>query len=259
MPPLNLEALSPQPKHLGQCGQCPYFTAGSALICYTCSLRSIDPLPEAVERCDSCEQRITEDECGNPVCHWPSRGFEWNAAIGMRSGLLKRVGDTFKLQGTKAWGIILGRLLAGFLEAQRDRFAPFDLIIPSPGWIGEGARLPWDHAAEVVRWAADAATTPWPFDLEPVIVRANYVPPLKELRTWKARRERAETTLRESLRVVAEDKVRRKNVLVYDDIFTDGFTLREIARALRAAGARTVCGITLMRQPYSPRAATPAP
>ncbi|MGH2498728.1 MAG: ComF family protein [Candidatus Limnocylindria bacterium] len=258
-PPIKLETLDPQPKRLGKCGQCPYFEAGSAPICLTCSLRSIDPLPDPADRCPRCEQRLTEGECKNWVCDWSSRGYEWNAAIGMRSGELKRVGDAFKLQGVQPWGIILGRLLAGFLDAQRERFAPFDLIIPSPGWTGQGAALPWDHAAEVVRWAADTSTTSWPFELEPVIIRTKSVPPLKELRSWKARKERAETVLRESLKVVAPEKVRRKDVLVYDDIFTDGFMLREVARALRSAGATRVCGVTLMRQPYVPKAAGHAP
>lgn len=38
--------------------------------------------------------------------------------------------------------------------------------------------------------------------------------------------------------------------LVYDDVFTDGLTLREIARKLRDAGATRVCGVTLCRQEY---------
>jgi predicted amidophosphoribosyltransferase len=43
-------------------------------------------------------------------------------------------------------------------------------------------------------------------------------------------------------------------VLVFDDVFTDGFTLREVARALQAAGANSVCGVTLTRQPFRRRA-----
>jgi predicted amidophosphoribosyltransferase len=38
---------------------------------------------------------------------------------------------------------------------------------------------------------------------------------------------------------------------VYDDIFTDGQTLNEVARALRYSGrAKLVSGITLARQPW---------
>lgn len=254
MAPINLDTLSPKPKRLGQCPTCPYFEAGSAAVCFTCSVRTVVALPPSNTRCDRCEQRLTEGSCSNYVCGWgASRGFEWNRAIGVRRGILKAVGDAFKLEGERRWGVILGRLLLGYLDANRPNFEPFDLILPSPGWTGPGARLPWDHAAEVLRWAKDAATNPWPFDLAPVIVRTAYVAPLKELRSWKARRRRAESELRAALEVVDPTKVRHKHILIYDDIFTDGFTLREVALKLRAAGARSVCGVTLMRQPYAPR------
>jgi predicted amidophosphoribosyltransferase len=41
-----------------------------------------------------------------------------------------------------------------------------------------------------------------------------------------------------------------KSVLVYDDVFTDGLTLREVAYKLRAADAERVAGLALSRQPF---------
>jgi hypothetical protein len=39
-------------------------------------------------------------------------------------------------------------------------------------------------------------------------------------------------------------------IVVYDDVFTDGFTLREVARCLiRVGDATVVCSVTLTRQP----------
>ena len=45
-------------------------------------------------------------------------------------------------------------------------------------------------------------------------------------------------------------RVKGKRVLVFDDVFTEGFTIREVARALRAAGAVEVSEVVLARQPY---------
>jgi|GEM_PF-1912861 len=42
-----------------------------------------------------------------------------------------------------------------------------------------------------------------------------------------------------------------RRFLVFDDVFTDGSTLREIARALLVAGAEQVGGLVLARQPWS--------
>ena len=44
--------------------------------------------------------------------------------------------------------------------------------------------------------------------------------------------------------------VRGKRVLVYDDVYTEGLTPREVARALLGAGAVEVAEIVLARQPY---------
>ena len=66
--------------------------------------------------------------------------------------------------------------------------------------------------------------------------------------THRERRDIAEGPLRQALLVTRD--VRGLNVLVYDDVFTDGLTLDEVARALRHAGANAVCGVTLCRQPF---------
>jgi predicted amidophosphoribosyltransferase len=39
---------------------------------------------------------------------------------------------------------------------------------------------------------------------------------------------------------------------VFDDVFTEGSTLREVARALLMAGAEEVAGVVLARQPWTP-------
>jgi predicted amidophosphoribosyltransferase len=67
---------------------------------------------------------------------------------------------------------------------------------------------------------------------------------------WQGRREISEGELRESLRVPDPGSVAGKRILIVDDVFTEGFTIREVARALRAAGAVTVSEIVLAREPW---------
>jgi predicted amidophosphoribosyltransferase len=51
--------------------------------------------------------------------------------------------------------------------------------------------------------------------------------------------------------VVDAAAVEGQRVLVYDDVFTCGLTLREIALALRRAGAVEVSGLVLARQGFA--------
>ncbi len=53
--------------------------------------------------------------------------------------------------------------------------------------------------------------------------------------------------LRNSFRVVRPGEVKGKRVLVIDDVFTTGATLRAAAEALKSAGASYVCALTLAR------------
>lgn len=244
---IDLSRLNPPPVRLGQCAKCAYLRTGPAAVCYPCSVRDFTLPPY---ECKTCDLALNEDgRCGNPLCSWDDRFFEWNYAMVLRQGVIRRITDAFKFENSRAWGIVLGRLLTGFLDEHSEVFREFDVIISSPAYPGEDGEAR-DHAGEVLRWASDADGARWPFELDPVVIRRTAVTPLKG-KTWKARKLITETELRAALHVSKPAKVRGRSVLVYDDIFTDGFTLREVARVLLRAGATRVCGVTLMRQPFT--------
>lgn len=89
----------------------------------------------------------------------------------------------------------------------------------------------------------------WPFQTE-VMQKMAATTPFRG-RTWKGRYEIAEHELRPALRVSDPELVRGKRILVYDDVYTEGLTLRAVASCLRDAGAVEVSGVVLARQPYS--------
>ena len=89
----------------------------------------------------------------------------------------------------------------------------------------------------------------WPFEIG-VVQKSAATTPFRGKR-WKRRHEIAETELRPALTVPHPEEVRGKRILVYDDVYTEGLTLREVARALREAGAAEVSEIVLARQPYA--------
>jgi ComF family protein len=58
--------------------------------------------------------------------------------------------------------------------------------------------------------------------------------------------------LKGAFRVRRPEHIRGRSILLFDDVYTTGATLEELARTLLSAGARKVCGFTLARSPAPP-------
>lgn len=200
--------------------------------------------------CDQPYQEGRGKDCGNPVCNAGWRRFEWNYAISMRRGPVLNAINAYKDGQQREWATVFGRILLGFLEEHRDLFESFGLIVATPTWTGPGGRA-FDHTREVLRAAEAEAPGEWPFDLEetPAVVLTGKTPRMKPL-TYQARKAAAHGPYREALLVPDPARVRAEDVLVYDDVFTNGLVLNEVAIALSGAGAAMVAGVSLCRQPW---------
>lgn len=244
----------PVPAGIGNCRVCAYLNAGTSEICYRCARQTIEAL--APNRCMTCDLELRNDDtCGNPLCGWPreDRYFRWNYAIAMRSGVLRGAISRFKYENVRGWRNIFGRVLVGFLDDEEATFREFDLIVASPTYLDPDGARKYDHTREVVLAADREADGRWPFDAgdEPAIIKTQATEPFVS-KTWRERKQIAEGELRDSLSIPDTNRTRGKSILVYDDVFTDGFTLREVARSLVLDGkAVTVCGVTLTRQPWN--------
>lgn len=239
----------PQPTGFGTCPRCPYRDVGSVAICYPCARRTMLPLPPS--RCSVCEQEWNAPRvrCSNRVCNWRDRQFHWNAAVAMRDGPLEWAIKHYKYDGVTGWALIFGRVLAGFLHDYRNRFVDFDLVIPSPTYVGPDGRS-FDHTVLVLREVAKLDETGLPFALDPlVLVKTGPTAPLAG-RKWQERRRICEEELPPVLKIPEPARVEGQAILVYDDVFTDGLNLNAVAKKLREAGAAMVCGVTLARQPW---------
>jgi predicted amidophosphoribosyltransferase len=242
----------PEPLGFGRCARCAYLKTGTPSICFACARRSIEGLKS--RRCRVCARPFPDGslECQNPICHWDDRYFEWNCAAAMRSGILERALNLYKYEHQRGWAQLFARVLVGFLNEERDLFRAFDLIVASPTYVGPDARQ-WDHTREVLTEARELDEGGhWPFDVEdPPAIEKIAATDRMMGKTWRERFELARGPLRDALRVSDPARTHGKQILVYDDVFTDGHTLNEVACCLhRHGGATRVCGVTLTRQPY---------
>lgn len=153
-------------------------------------------------------------------------------------------------------GVFAG-MIARYVQSHPTWFEEFDVVTSVPTYIGPGARRDWDPMDAIVGAMADRLRGRWQVARRAVEKTAE-TPAMAGL-SWAGRQAVARTALRPSLRVPDQSVVAGRQVVVVDDVLTDGSTLREVALALRRAGATDVAGLVLARLPWSPEPpSTPA-
>ncbi|MDQ6613858.1 MAG: hypothetical protein M3083_03700 [Actinomycetota bacterium] len=237
------------PPGLPACRRCPYLGTADDDICLACCTRRF-PSPPGLP-CPVCDQVLRPTEsCANDWCGRADRWFSIVWSIAPHAGPWRQVIAGYKYRGETGWAAVLGPVLLGYLNEHMPWFDDYDVLVPLPAYTGPGARRPWDPVGEVVAVAAGLAGPAWEF-CSGLIVKDRETPALAGL-SRPARRACAEGPLRRALRVPAPAAVAGCRVLVIDDVFTEGSTLREVARSLVQAGAEEVAGLTLARQLWRP-------
>ncbi len=145
----------------------------------------------------------------------------------------------------RARATVLARILVGWLEDHREEVARFDVITTTAVYVGPQAIRLWDYLRLIVD-AAGRESPDWP--LSPGLI-AKSGPTGRFLGiSAEARREIAEGELRDKLSVPEPERVAGRRILVFDDIYSEGYSLREMARVLLEAGAAEVAGLVLARR-----------
>jgi len=209
-------------------------------------------------RCGICDLRLPDGAaCPNYWCRRADRAFDVVWAVGEHTGGLRRAVAAAKYRADDRRAVLLGQLLGRYLLDRAPCFDDIELIVATPG-----SRRSSGHVPRLLEVAASLVGDLWEIDVVsaagPVLAKRGDSRPLATSPTGAVRRLRAAGELRPTLTVERPERVLGRRVLAVDDVFTDGSTLREVARALRLAGAVGVSGLVLARQPLAARRARPA-
>jgi ComF family protein len=151
---------------------------------------------------------------------------------------LRTVVQKFKYGRKVSLGKPLGRLMARGCEEFLSEFRA-DLILPVPL---HPKRLRWRGfnqsvlLARQVSWAYGTPMDPF------VLLRCRETPPQTQLTEQERRKN-----MRGAFAVNPDKPIKKKRILLIDDVYTSGATVNECSRALRRAGAKEVYVLTLAR------------
>jgi predicted amidophosphoribosyltransferase len=233
---------------------CPYLRLERPDVCLAClEASSGQTAPPGLRRCSSCEQvQRSPQACPTRWCRRRDRGWSVVFAAGVHASGLRRAIVGYKYGGERWWAGAFARVLAGWLDRRSPWVEDFDAIVTMPAYAGPGARRRWDPVGEVVGVLAGLVGSAWTFETDVVRKRAETRP-----MSGATRRDRlhiASQELRAALEVPEPSRVAGARLLVVDDVLAEGSTLREVALALRQAGAAEVAGLVLARPDWGGQA-----
>lgn len=242
--PISLQGLDPAPAGFDACTSCAYRMTGTPALCFACTTAG-SAAPDALT-CGVCGQ-VADDRgsCSNTVCGFDDRYFSRLYTVSGRSDEMWSAVYRFKYGEERDLAEVLGRILVGFLDDNREELAGYDLITTGAIYVGPQAHRLWDYLQVIVE-AARREGPGWPF--APGLI-AKSGPTGRFLGIGPAERRRiAEGELRAALSVPEPERVVGRRILVLDDVYSEGFSLREMARVLLGAGAAEVAGLVFARR-----------
>jgi predicted amidophosphoribosyltransferase len=241
---LDPQRLDPPPAGLPDCGACAYLTAGTPAICLACA--TSDGPPSLAPTCKWCSQGLADDgSCPNTVCNFEDRQFSQIHTVSECAEEMWTAICRYKYDEDRRWADVLGRILAGYLEQNRTVMEGYDLITNGALYVGPRANRLWHHLRPILE-AVQRDAPGWPV-VPDLIAKAG---PTGQFlgRSVETRQKIAEYSLRPALSVPQPDLVAGRRILVLDDVYSEGFSMREMARSLLQAGAAEVAGIVFARR-----------
>jgi predicted amidophosphoribosyltransferase len=240
----DLERLGPSSARFPGCPTCVYRRSGTPAICFPCAVAG-DPAVTA-PRCALCGQPLDgPGPCPNTVCALEDPYFARIHTVCDRPEDMWDAIMDYKYGEDRTWAEVFGRIIVGHLDEHRELFERYDVITTGAIYVGPRAQRLWDYLSLILDAAARVGPE-WPF-APGLIAKAGPTPRFLGI-SAEARQEIAEGELRAALSVPEPHRVAGRRVLVFDDVYSEGFSLREMARVLLEAGATEVAGLVLARR-----------
>lgn len=228
-----LEAAFPGNDICPLCKQRPFNGGFLCPICY----KELTMIDADFRRCPRCgkwghfEKGQSCDDC----LKW-ERKFTIARAVAPYHGLLKEAIYTFKYTGQRTLAVPLGKMMAA--EVLREKgFAEVDLIVPVPLHPLKLRERGFNQSSLLAKEISRILKAP----CLPDVLRRNRTTVAQSKLTKSERRR----NLTGAFSLNDARKVKEKNILLVDDIFTTGQTVSVCSQVLLDGGAKSVSVITL--------------
>lgn len=160
-----------------------------------------------------------------------SEGIEFVAPVFNYRGVYRDIFLQFKFKGSMAAGRLLGKAIEHSF-AQKDALAGYDYIVTVPISKKRLMERGYNQSDILAEYVSSAVGIP----VKNVLVRVRHTKPQSKAQSI-GRNENVKNAFE------AVCSVEGKNIIIFDDIYTTGSTMRECAKVLYKAGAERVCAV----------------
>ncbi|MEN6351332.1 MAG: ComF family protein [Syntrophomonas sp.] len=202
--------------------------------CENCC-KEMDKLKSCLPICNHCGKYLEEGQMLCAECRQKPPQFNIARAVGPYEEPYRIAVKVLKFLGRKHLSIKMGHMMADVVK-NNPPYWPLDLIIPVPVSASNLRQRGFNQTELLARQIGKELK---------VGVNANYLFRIKETPSQRElTREEREKNLLCAFEIKDKTKIYRKNILLVDDVYTTGSTIRECTRVLLEAGAERVSVIT---------------
>ena len=196
-------------------------------ICRKCG----DPLESALSE----NPEETKMVCGR--CLSGEFRFEKARSIVLFEGILRDMLHLFKYRGR----ISIGKKLMGFLHSfLPGDFDEFDIIVPVPVHVNKLKKREFNQSVILARHLSDHMKVDFdPFNL----VKTKDTLPQISFSNYSDRKK----NVRNTFSIKRKEGLKNRSVLLFNDVFTSGYTTSECSRVLSQNGAGKIQVLTIFR------------
>ncbi len=205
--------------------------------------------------CSSCNRALARNDsffcpvCRNRIpyrgnaCH-ESAGYAFGAAVDFNDPAAHRIIHALKYENRQYAAIPMGATIAEYVSATAS-FDPedADAVVPVPIHGKKLAERGYNQSFLIAKSFARNAGIPSEKVLCRAVVKSRETRSQTLCVTVKERRE----NVRGSFSVASPEKIRDKNIIIIDDVYTTGATAEELAKTLKRCGAKTVLALTFAK------------
>lgn len=185
--------------------------------------------------CPICRARQANNK---KICHKFAQ-YQLGAATTYDHEAIRKMIWRLKYRGKTGYAPVLANLLCEYLASLNLKIKNY-LIIPVPLSQRRLRERGYNQAALIAKLVAERFQLPFE---EGILFRVKDSKAQMEIKGWDERK----TNIAGCFGVVDAGILKRKNIILIDDVFTSGSTMNESIRTLRSAGANRILALTVAK------------